>query len=189
MSAVSRNWFTIGQVAEKTQVDVQRIGRMVDNKLLGMKDPKTNVRFIHKAEIEKVKRIVQYMDLRPNVSYLETKQYFLKEELIDEHNKHEEVNYEIALHTIFTILEAQQEAEKEMVTINADRIEDKEDKEEKIITEKIEPKKVEKFEPFETGLMKMLSASRMAVAAADKNVQKQEELMQELSFFPTKNLI
>jgi hypothetical protein len=88
---LDREWLTVSQVAKETGVDVQRVRRMVDNNLVGMKDSKTNVRFIRTDEIETIQKIAEFMDTTPNSTYEQAKEILLKDELLENHKREEEI--------------------------------------------------------------------------------------------------
>ncbi|TDK58152.1 hypothetical protein E2K98_24875 [Bacillus salipaludis] len=142
---LDREWLTVSQVSKETGVDVQRVRRMVDNNLVGMKDSKTNVRFIRTDEIENVKKIAEFMDSTPSSTYEQAKEILLKDELLENHKKEEEIKTtEVAFqNTIMQALPSVIEMVTEQVT---DRLTDR-------VLDRVE----ERFANIEKGLLEALT--------------------------------
>lgn len=142
---LDREWLTVSQVAKETGVDVQRVRRMVDNNLVGMKDSKTNVRFIRTDEIENVKKIAEFMDSTPSSTYEQAKEILLKDELLENHKKEEEIKTtEVAFqNTIMQALPTIIEMVTEQVT---DRL-----------TDRVLDRMEERFANIEKGLLEALT--------------------------------
>lgn len=140
-----REWLTVSQVAKETGVDVQRVRRMVDNSLVGNKDSKSNVRLIRIDEIDTVKKIAEFMDSTPNSTYEQAKEILLKDKLLENHKREEEIKTtEVAFqNTIMQVLPTVIERVTEQVT---DRL-----------TDRVLDRMEEHFANVEKGLLEALT--------------------------------
>lgn len=155
-----REWLTVSQVAKETGVDVQRVRRMVDNNLVGNKDPKTNVRLIRIDEVETVKRIAEFMDSTPNSTYEQAKEILLKDELLEKHKKEEEIKTtEIAFqNAVIQILPTIIEKVTEQVT---DRL-----------TDRVLDRMDERFATIEKGLLEVVTGFQNRLLEENLSRQK-----------------
>jgi hypothetical protein len=155
-----REWLTVSQVAKETGVDVQRVRRMVDNNLVGNKDSKSNVRLIRIDEIETVKKIAEFMDSTPNSTYEQAKEILLKDKLLENHKREEEIKTtEVAFqNTIMQVLPTVIERVTEQVT---DRL-----------TDRVLDRMEERFSNVEKGLLEALTGFQNRMLEENLNYQR-----------------